>query len=67
MSDDNLTHCVSCGKRLRTSDRGARNHRCSAQFERRRAAENRRAERDGVDESTFDEKLADGFALLGNR
>jgi len=69
MSLSNLTHCVACGKRIQTGREQDTNHRCSAQFERRRAAANRREEEDTPqdDEPSFDEKLADGFAMLGKR
>ena len=68
MSVDSLTHCVSCGKRLQTGRQQTINHHCSAQFERRRAAANRREEDDSpADEPSFDERLADGFALMGRR
>ena len=66
MTSDSLTHCVSCGKRLQTGRKQACSHHCSAQFERRRAAANRREDDDTLrDEPTFDERLADGFALMG--
>lgn len=69
MSMSNLTHCVACGKRIKAGRVRETNHRCSAQFERRRAAVNRREEDDAPqqDEPTFDDKLADGFAMLGKR
>lgn len=68
MSQDQLTHCVSCGKRLQRASDSTCNHRCSAQFERRRAAANRRAEDEAFeDEPTFEDRLATGFSLLRNR
>ena len=68
MTSDSLTHCVSCGKRLRTGCEKIGNHHCSAQFERRRAAVNRREEDEAPRDKdpTFEERLAEGFALLGN-
>ncbi len=58
--------CVSCGQRMELSETGCLDHHCTAKHEKLRDAANRR-EQDTHEPRTrsFDERLGEGFALLG--